>query len=322
MGAPYLAAAHRTEVVPLRHVTGDDLMPVLEEETSTWRETLEWDFCPSAELVLRFVNMHSLSGYALMVGGKLAGYAYYLSEDRKGLIGDVYVAKEHRTQELENQLLAAVLEALREESVRRVESQLMMLAGPIDRPMPLANYLRVFRRTFMVWDGSGPELKEGNAGERLLLESWRDERHEEASQLIGMAYHGHIDSQINDQYQSIAGARRFLLNIVQYPGCGRFYQPSSYLAFHKDTGQPCGLILGSLVAENVGHITQVCVLPEMRGQGVGYELMRNSMHQLREYGCRKITLTVTSCNESAIRLYESMGFRRMREFAAHVWDGF
>ncbi|MCC6366118.1 MAG: GNAT family N-acetyltransferase [Bryobacterales bacterium] len=323
MSASPLAAAPGIEVIELRNVRGEDLLPVLDEETATWREALEWDFSPSAELVIRFVNMQALSGFAFLVKGRVAGYSYYISEERKGLIGDVYILKAHRTVERENRLIEAVLDALVEEGmVRRVESQLMMLEGPLDRPMPYPGKLRAFRRTFMMWEAGGKRIEKGPASERILLEPWRDERHEEAAQLIGIAYHGHIDSYINDQYQSIAGARRFLLNIVQYPGCGRFFQPASFLAFDKETGQPCGLILGSLVAETVGHITQVCVSAQMRRQGIGHELLRNAIEAMQEYGCRKVSLTVTSVNEGAIRLYESLGFRRMREFAAHVWDGF
>ena len=41
--------------------------------------------------------------------------------------------------------------------------------------------------------------------------------------LIAAAYKGHVDATINDQYGSVTGARRFIHNIVQYPGCGRFF---------------------------------------------------------------------------------------------------
>lgn len=281
---------------------------------------LEWDFTPSAELVVRFVNMQALSGFALSLAGRVIGYAYYIAEEGKGLIGDLYVMREHHTWERENLLLRAVLDALVQvEGAGRVESQLMMLEG---HPLPYPERLRAFPRTFMVKDLATERLPEGRAADLILLEPWRDERQEEAARLIAMAYQGHIDSLINDQYQSVPGSRRFLLNIVQYPGCGRFFPAGSFVAFRKDTGQPCGLSLSSLVAESVGHVTQVCVTPESRGCGIGYELLRRSLLELEAYGCGKVSLTVTSVNEAAIVLYERMGFVRRREFAAHVWEGF
>ena len=49
-----------------------------------------------------------------------------------------------------------------------------------------------------------------------------DHHHELAAGVISLAYADHIDSQINDQYRTVAGARRFIYNIVQFPGCGIF----------------------------------------------------------------------------------------------------
>jgi ribosomal protein S18 acetylase RimI-like enzyme len=33
-----------------------------------------------------------------------------------------------------------------------------------------------------------------------------------------------------------------------------------------------------------------------------------------------VSLTVTSSNETAVRLYQRMGFTERRQFAAYVWD--
>lgn len=323
MSVSFLSAVQQTELIELRHLSGSDLQPLLWEEAQTWHEMLEWDFSPSAELVMKFVDLQSLSGFAVLVDGRVAGYSYYIAEDRKGLVGDVYVMNAHRTFSRENNLLQAVMDELVNIcAVRRVESQLMMLASPLSRPMVYESHIHEFRRTFMVWDRSIWGHGASKAEDLLLFESWREERQEEAARMIAHAYQGHVDSQINDQYQSIPGARRFVGNIIQYPGCGKFFAPASCIAFRKDTGQPCGLILGSLVSEGVGHITQICVSPESRGLGIGYELLRRACREFADHGYNKVSLTVTSSNASAIRLYERMGFRRMREFAAHVWTGF
>ncbi len=140
--------------------------------------------------------------------------------------------------------------------------------------------------------------------------------------MIAGAYSHHIDSQINDQYRSAAGARKFLVNIVQYPGCGSFFQPGSFTAYLPPEYRPGGMILSSLVAGDVGHVTQVCVSPEARGLGLGSELMRRCLAAFQEHGCRSTSLTVTSANQSAIRLYEHLGFETQRRFGAHVWTDF
>jgi ribosomal protein S18 acetylase RimI-like enzyme len=156
----------------------------------------------------------------------------------------------------------------------------------------------------------------------VLFDSWSERKQDEAATLISAAYRGHIDSEINDQYRSPAGARRFLMNIVQYPGCGAFFQPASYVAMDPGTGRLSGICLASLVHADVGHVTQVCVSPAARGTGVGYELIRRSLASLARHGCKKVTLTVTAANTEAIALYERMGFRKTRNFSAYVWEGF
>jgi ribosomal protein S18 acetylase RimI-like enzyme len=322
MGVSYLAKTSNTEIIELRHISARDLQPVLDEETQTWMDRLEWDFRPSAELVLEFVDLHTLGGFALLVDGDVKGYTYFIEEEQKGLIGDIYVTHSHRNEDLENRLLWAVVNELVSVcAVRRIESQLMMLDAPVDRQMVFPRQVEMFRRTFMVREAGAVRLPQTDAADAILFESWREERHEDASQLICEAYVGHIDSRINNQYRSLAGARQFLTNIIKYPGCGRFFQPASFFVFRKDTGLPCGLVLASMVSDHVGHITQVCVTRDSRGMGIGYEMMRRAINELEQAGCKRISLTVTTAN-AAIALYEQMGFQRAREFGAHVWDGF
>ena len=62
----------------------------------------------------------------------------------------------------------------------------------------------------------------------------------------------------------MAGARRFIYNIAQFPGCGAVSSPSSYVAFDLATGWLAGLVLVSFVGEETGHITQLCVTPAAR----------------------------------------------------------
>jgi ribosomal protein S18 acetylase RimI-like enzyme len=103
-----------------------------------------------------------------------------------------------------------------------------------------------------------------------------------------------------------------------------FYRPASYAAF--DAGSPsvkfCGVSLASLVMPDCGHITQICVSPEVHGSGIGHELLRQSLLRLREAGCKSASLTVTASNADAVSLYERVGFRTIRQFSAFVWEGF
>jgi ribosomal protein S18 acetylase RimI-like enzyme len=311
------------ELIELRDLRSDDLKYLLEEEIGVWRQDLEWDFQSSAGLVERFVDQCALSGYALAERGKVFGYSYFVHDEHKGLIGDLYVRRARRTPEHEHRLLAAVVEALmRTLSVTRVETQLMML-GPGHAILPGARFLKTYDRNFMRIDLKHVVLPmPGAPNTRVDIAPWEDWHQDAAAHLIPEAYRGHIDSRINDQYDTVGGARRFLYNIVQYPGCGSFYKPASYVAMDRLTGKLSGLSLCSLVAPQTGHITQICVAPSHRGTGLGYELLRRSLAGLQKAGCRSATLTVTAANREAVSLYERVGFETIRRFRAFVWEGF
>jgi hypothetical protein len=208
-------------LIDLRELTADHLGPLLEEETAAWRAGLDWDFTASADLVRRFVHLRALNGFALMGADGVTGYSYYVAEEGKGLLGDFFVRETARTPEAEHSLLDAVLAALfRTSGIRRVEAQLMMLRGPLPHGMPYAQWFRSFPRMFLevpLFPDPGWPARESPT---TMFSPWTENRQDDAARLIAATYRGHVDSQINDQYRSPGGARRFLSNIVQYPRTG------------------------------------------------------------------------------------------------------
>src|ERR1035441_7226633 len=255
------APERHQEIVDLRRLAARDLDSLLEEECQAWRDELEWGFEKSADLVRRFVDMNALAGSALLEDGRVAGYMYFVLEEDKGLIGDLYVCQELRTVERENLLIASALEqVMNAPGVGRIEAQLLMLRYDPMRPAPRADCLSVFERNFMRIDLKRAVLGRGNVRRPMYVEKWSDHYHDAAARLIAArliaaAYAGHIDSRINDQYRTSAGARRFLNNIVQYPGCGAFYRPASVVALEGVTGTLCGISLTSLLTPETGHVT-------------------------------------------------------------------
>ena len=56
-------------------------------------------------------------------------------------------------------------------------------------------------------------------------------------------------------------------------------------------------------------IDDLCVEEKTRGQHIGSLLYRAVLDYARAHGCYNVTLNVWSCNESALRFYESMGLK-------------
>lgn len=316
------ATAGVSTLLELRQLRPEHLFQLLAEEEAVWQQDMHWDFRPSAELVRRFLGLQALNGHALCLRDEVIGYAYFVCEDYKGVIGDLYVRAQHRAPELEARLLEATVRTLLAvPHVRRLESQLMLMSPESQSPLPFPDRGRAFPRDYMVAPLLAPVSLAGHPGAgKVRIEGWQDGFTQQAARLIAEGYAGHVDADINDQYRSEAGARRFLHNIVQYPGCGSFFPPASMAAFDRDTGRMTGLCLTSLIAFDTGHVTQVCVHPEWRGHGLGYEMMRRSLRELQLAGCRQASLTVTSANTGARGLYERIGFATHRVFNAMVWE--
>ena len=83
--------------------------------------------------------MHALSGRVLVVDGRVAGYLYFVFEDHKALLGDLYILRALRTEEREDLLLRSALdEIFATPHVTRIEAQLLMLDYAPDRVLPRA----------------------------------------------------------------------------------------------------------------------------------------------------------------------------------------
>lgn len=312
------------EVFDLPQFHLNELEPLLHEESALWKRKLLWDYSASSGLVGQFIDAHALQGNVLCREEHPVGYAYYILEDRKALLGCLYVTEPEGNESNQRVLLGAALKAIRgHDEIRRVEAQFMLHPMPLMAP-PLAEYVRVYERLFMCVPlplESAP-MRESPLYPGLRIEPWHERFQDRVAYLIEESYRGHEDARINDQYCSVEGARRFLYNIIQYPGCGAFAPGSTFAAVERGSGRLLGCCLTSIVDEGIGHVTQICTSPEARGKGLGEYLLRESLHQLASDGCQKATLTVTAGNARAIQLYEKLGFYELHRFPAYVWEGF
>ena len=57
------------------------------------------------------------------------------------------------------------------------------------------------------------------------------------------------------------------------------------------------------------YIDDLCVLEECRGKHIGTAIYQHILEYAKYRGCYNVTLNVWSCNESAMKFYESMGLK-------------
>ncbi|HXE76083.1 MAG TPA: GNAT family N-acetyltransferase [Candidatus Xenobia bacterium] len=302
------------QILDLRMLRAEVLRALFEEEQQAWREELHWDYRHSVELLRRHIDAHNLPGYTAVVQGEAVGFCFFVYEDHKGLLGDLYVRAAWREQAIATRLLEHALETLEQSPiVRRIEAQLIPFGLEPLEPIFAARQYDVFPRLFM-FRPLEPADSIALAAPAQGLRRWDERDFDFMAELIVRAYRGHMDSQINDHYGTEAGAQRFLQNIIVFPGCGVFQPGWSVVAPEPDG--LAGAVLASEVAPGVAHITQVCVRPERQGRGLGRALLLSCLQRAAAGGCRGVSLTVTTANRNAVALYERLGFQVIKEFNA------
>ncbi len=319
-----MALGASVEILDLRHFAATLLRPVLDAEGEVWKQRLHWDYRTSARLLMQYLDNHMLPGYAALEAEHVTGYVFCVYEETKAVIGDVFAmpTPDQSAHTVEETLLRHLLELLvNSPQVDRVESQLLLHPSGTHAATFQSAGFDMFRRLFLVQQLTeivrAPQV---NLPPGLDLRAWTDEDLAPAARLIAEAYHGHPDSLINDQYRSVPGSMRFLNNIVRYSGCGAFSPQVSHVIVERMSRELVGLILGSRVSPQSGHITQVCVHPEFRRKGLARLMLALTAYWFMRQGATEISLTVTESNIEAVDLYLAERYTCRHTFDAAVWQ--
>lgn len=321
-----------TEILDLRHASARLMRPVLEAEARLWVDRLHWDYRSSVELLLDYLDSRTLPGFLALSNGVVQGFAFCVYEAQKAVIGDCFApsaftrAPGDEARDPVLQLLLRNLTALVRNSpgVERVESQLLLYPSGSLSALLRDEGFRSFPRFFMECElhstASGRSSPTRPPADDIILRRWQSEDYQPAAELIHLSYEGHIDAEINDQYRSLHGSLRFLHNIVRFPGCGIFQASHSWVLESRRTGSLTGLLLCSRVADEVAHVTQLCIAPQFRGRRLGCDLLLHGMRALEQAGYSAISLTVTAENSGALTLYRQAGFHVRHDFDAAVYE--
>ena len=322
-----MSSAPSLEILDLRHFAAPLLRAVLQAESAVWSERLQWDYLVSARLLLQYLDARSLPGYVAVDNGRVTGYVFCVYEDTKAVIGDVFALPQGVIGQLlsptqvEDRLLNHMIELLvHSPGVDRIESQLLLhREGPLDEIFTNWGF-EVYRRLYLRRSLASPTLARPAAlPPELELRPWHETDLGFAAKLIVDSYRHHADSHINDQYRTVQGSQRFLQNIVRYPGCGEFARQASHVVIDRKSREMVGLILGSRISRQCGHITQVCVHPNSRRMGIASALLQTAALEFQRLGATALTLTVTEANRQAVDLYYREQYQLTHSFNAAVW---
>jgi len=114
-----------------------------------------------------------------------------------------------------------------------------------------------------------------------------------------------------------------------------FPQPWPMSAFENYLEEPGflvaeadGGVVGYVVADSVpnhgtplGHVKDIAVAPDHRGEGVGRTLLESALETLREIGAGSVKLEVRASNDVAISLYRAFDFEHQRTVPNYYGNG-
>lgn len=114
-----------------------------------------------------------------------------------------------------------------------------------------------------------------------------------------------------------------------------FSQPWPFSAFERYLGETGFLVategenvVGYVVADLIpnhgqplGHIKDIAVHPDRRGEGLGSMILGRALGILESNGAASVKLEVRASNDKAISLYKNYGFEYLRTVPRYYDDG-
>jgi RimJ/RimL family protein N-acetyltransferase len=126
------------------------------------------------------------------------------------------------------------------------------------------------------------------------------------------AFRDEIDAVVFPCLGNLEGCRRLMREIRNKSG---FLPNATWLIAHgttPETLQWCGTIQGVAERGGGGMIQNIGVVPGHRALGLGTCLIERCLAGFRIHGLQRVSLEVTVENAGAVRLYQRLGFRRVR----------
>ena len=127
------------------------------------------------------------------------------------------------------------------------------------------------------------------------------------------SFESEIDSRVFRCLGEIDGCRRLMNEIVNQK---TFLPEATWLiSYYPKDGSgtvDCGTIQGLAHSKVLGAVQNIGVIPEFRGMGLGRALLLQSLFGYRDAKLQRVFLEVTAQNETAVSLYNSLGFALTR----------
>ena len=142
---------------------------------------------------------------------------------------------------------------------------------------------------------------------------WRESLLETHAEAKYLSFRDEMDTSVFPCLGQTDGCLRLMRDITFREG---FLPEATWLAIYRDPQRrdvhPCGTIQAIRTEPRVGSIQNIGVTQDHRGIGLGSWLVLKALEGFVEVGLHFGHLEVTAHNTAAIRLYQRLGFRRLK----------
>jgi GNAT superfamily N-acetyltransferase len=110
-------------------------------------------------------------------------------------------------------------------------------------------------------------------------------------------------------YQSSYMPAAYLDTVLTEETLKERLQSMSIFVAVSDSGEIVGTIGCNIINDKEGHLRGMAVLPDWQGVGVADQLLKSAEAELRQLGCKRVTLDTTEPLRRAVRFYERNDYR-------------
>ena len=167
-----------------------------------------------------------------------------------------------------------------------------------------------FRRYRMQFDLRDQRFENIQAPPNFHLLEWQPSLLGSHAEAKFRSFREELDSNVFPSLGDADGCYKLMKDISR---SGSFVPEATWLLAHADPSREiatnCGTVQGIMDGPHLGLIQNIGVVKSYRGQGLGSLIVRRSLAGFQSAGAKVVSLEVTTQNESAIRLYERLGFK-------------
>ena len=178
---------------------------------------------------------------------------------------------------------------------------------------------RFVKRNQMVFDFTKTEFVPPQLPTGFWFVEWSASLVEPHADVLHRSFRNDLDGTVFTTFRQYPHCRRLIEMLADSP---HFLPEATLLIAYgspDDIFEYVANIQGLKLADDVGAIQNVAVLPEYRRRGIGQAVVQGALQGFQRAGVKRVTLEATADNLTAVNLYDRIGFTTFRVYHREIF---